>query len=72
MTLRDLLADGDHALRTRAVNRKVYGLRKHDGVWVISVAPQRRGPVGMGERAVLDQLADVENDAYLRSLGWDR
>lgn len=71
-TLRDLLVDGDHAARTRNVNRRVYGLRWHDGEWVISLAPQRRGPVGMGGQAALDELADIDNQAYLESLGWDR
>lgn len=71
-TLIDLLVDGDRALLTRAFNRKVYGLRRHDGEWVISVAPQRRGPVGMGGQAVLDELADVENQSYLESMGWGR
>lgn len=71
-TLQDLLADADLNTRQGSMNRKVYAAKQIAGAWVIGLNERRLGPVGSGYRAVADEGADINHQAYLEALGWTR
>lgn len=67
-TLLDLLCDGDRA-KVRPMNRRVYALKWIGGAWVVGISATVTGRAGRIPTPS-GEAASIQNDRYLRSLGW--